>query len=138
MKVRIIGTANSWGANLFLNPAPPWPMKGQLSDGTPVEMRKYRTSLVVTTDDGRKILIDCGPDFSHQLREYGFGVVDALLITHSHPDHIGGLDELNLYRPSGCLPIPAYATKACWDSIRHQRGLGYVIDPLRLITENDL
>ena len=138
MKAKTIGTANAWAPNLFLNPPPPWPVTGKLSDGTPIEIRKYRTSLLVTTDDGHSILVDCGPDFPHQLREFELGVVDAILITHSHLDHIGGLDELNLYRPSGPIPIPAYATKACWDSIRQQRGFGYVIDSLGLITENVL
>jgi phosphoribosyl 1,2-cyclic phosphodiesterase len=112
-------------------------MLGILAGGQQVPFRKYRTSLLVKSNDGHRILIDCGPDFSHQLREFNFGIADAILITHPHPDHIGGLDELNLYRPTGRLPIPAYATAACWDNIKHQRGLGYIIG-IGLVSENVL
>lgn len=138
MKVTVLGTANAWGPNPFLMPSPLFPLTGTLGSGRTVEIRKFRTSLLVETEDGKKILVDCGPDFSHQLKEFGFGELDAILITHPHLDHIGGLDELNLYRKTARLPIPTYATRACWDCIKNQRGLGYVVDPLRLVSENVL
>ena len=141
MKITILGTANAWGPNPFLTPKPPWPLKGNLSKdagGIEIEIRKYRTSILIESRDQKKILVDCGPDFSSQLREFEIGIVDAILITHPHPDHIGGLDELNLYKRTGRLPIPGYATKACWNCIRNDRGLGYVVDPLRLVSENYL
>jgi phosphoribosyl 1,2-cyclic phosphodiesterase len=139
MKVTILGTANAWGPNPFLKPPAPWPMTGTLSTGTQVEIRKYRTSLLVESSDGHRILVDCGPDFSHQLREFRFGMVDAILLTHPHLDHVGGLDELSLYRGQRNPPlIPAYATEKCWDAIKNNRGLGYVITPLQLVSENHL
>lgn len=136
MKITILGTANAWGPNLFLQPPPPVPMMGNLSNGQQVEIRKYRTSILVEACNGTKVLIDCSPDFSHQLKEFQVGVVDAILITHPHLDHVGGLDELNLYRHAGRPPIPTYATEACWNCIEKDRGLGYVITPLGLVSKN--
>lgn len=43
---------------------------------------------------GKRILIDCGPDFRQQILRTGNAHLDALLITHIHYDHIGGLEEL--------------------------------------------
>jgi len=138
MKVTVLGTANAWGPNPYLNPPAPWPMNGLLANGTSVEIRKYRTSLLVEANDGATIIVDCGPDFSDQLKQFRFHVPDAILITHPHLDHICGLAEHNIYRPTGRLPIPVFATKACWDCIKNQRGLGYVVSPLGLVTENYL
>lgn len=46
---------------------------------------------------GKRILIDCGPDFRQQILSTGNAHLDALLITHIHYDHIGGLEELRGY-----------------------------------------
>lgn len=126
MEVKVLGTSNAWGPNPFL-PEPPGPMTGRLSNGTSVEIRKYRTSLLVTSADKKKILVDCGPDFLHQVREFkeDIDIPDAVLLTHSHLDHIGGLDDLSLYRH--IRPIPTYATAVCWDTVVNERGFGYLV-----------
>ncbi len=138
MKVTVLGTSNAWGPNPFLDSPPKVPMAGTLSTGEQIEIRKYRTSILVEGHDGTKILVDCGPDFSHQLRAFQFGVVDTILITHPHQDHIGGLDEINLYRPTKRLPIPTYATEACWRILESERGFGYILSPLNLVSKNIL
>ena len=54
--------------------------------------------------DGKNILIDCGPDFRQQALRAGFNHLDAVLLTHEHIDHIGGIDDL---RPFGNVNIYA-------------------------------
>ena len=54
---------------------------------------RLRTSAVVETE-GRRILIDCGPDFRWQVITNHIYQLDAVLITHEHYDHVGGLDDL--------------------------------------------
>lgn len=45
-------------------------------------------------DRGRRLLIDCGPDFREQMLRTGSPDLDALLLTHIHYDHVGGIDDL--------------------------------------------
>lgn len=59
----------------------------------------------------RVVLIDTGPDFRQQALSAGLKRVDAVFYTHSHADHIFGLDDLRplsyrMYRENG--PIPLY------------------------------
>jgi phosphoribosyl 1,2-cyclic phosphate phosphodiesterase len=61
----------------------------------------------------RVVVIDTGPDFRAQALQSGIHRVDAVFYTHSHADHILGLDDLRplsfaTYRESG--PIPLYVT----------------------------
>jgi phosphoribosyl 1,2-cyclic phosphate phosphodiesterase len=61
----------------------------------------------------RVVVIDTGPDFREQALHTGIKRVDAVFYTHSHADHILGLDDLRplsfaTYRESG--PIPLYVT----------------------------
>jgi phosphoribosyl 1,2-cyclic phosphate phosphodiesterase len=61
----------------------------------------------------RLVIIDTGPDFREQALRAGIRRVDAVFYTHSHADHIMGMDDLRplsfaMNRESG--PIPMYAT----------------------------
>jgi phosphoribosyl 1,2-cyclic phosphate phosphodiesterase len=58
--------------------------------------------------DGVRILIDCGPDFREQMiRLNDFKAIDAILVTHEHYDHVGGLDDLRPYCKFRDVPVYA-------------------------------
>ncbi len=65
--------------------------------GSAFTKRLYQTNLLIIKGDDH-LLIDCGTKFSQSLFELGLGVTDIenILITHSHADHIGGLEEAAL------------------------------------------
>jgi len=46
---------------------------------------------------GGNLLIDTSPDLRHQLLREHIGIVDAVLFTHEHADHLHGLDDLRLF-----------------------------------------
>ncbi len=70
--------------------------------------RRLRPSVLISAA-GRNVLIDTTPDFRYQAMRAGLRSLDAVLFTHSHADHIMGLDDIrpfNFHRPQ---PIPIYA-----------------------------
>lgn len=75
--------------------------------------KRLRTSALLELGD-KNILIDCGPDFRQQILRAGSPRIDSLLVTHTHYDHLGGLDDLRpyCYRPEGfpiyCRPDVAH------------------------------
>ncbi len=58
--------------------------------------KRLRTSALLTVNN-RRILIDCGPDFRTQALRYKIDTLDGLILTHSHNDHVGGVDDLKVY-----------------------------------------
>ena len=71
---------------------------GDCDPGNP-KNRRTRCSLLVSRDGPEgttRVLIDTSPDLRHQLLEAGVGELDAVLYTHSHADHVHGLDDLRM------------------------------------------
>ena len=66
--------------------------------------KRFRSSVMVQTH-GLDLLIDASPDFRSQALEREIENVDALLVTHSHADHVGGLDDLRPFCSPEPLPV---------------------------------
>lgn len=61
--------------------------------------RRQRCSMLVekVSDEGStRVLIDTSPDMRGQLLDAGVGELDAVVWTHSHADHVHGLDDLRM------------------------------------------
>lgn len=60
--------------------------------------KRLRCSALVEIEPGTPgILIDCGPDFRQQMLAHGSPDLAAALMTHTHYDHVGGIDDLRPY-----------------------------------------
>lgn len=68
--------------------------------------KRLRASAMVETERTR-ILIDPGPDFRQQMLGQSFRKIDAVLVTHIHYDHVGGLDDLRGYCVFGDINVYA-------------------------------
>ncbi len=66
--------------------------------------RRLRCSAMVETAHTR-IMIDCGPDFREQMLKQEFRKIDAILITHSHYDHVGGMDDVRPFCKFGDINV---------------------------------
>ena len=58
--------------------------------------KRLRSSALVEYK-GYRILIDCGPDFRYQMLRENISDLDAVLLTHQHKDHTGGLDDIRAF-----------------------------------------
>jgi phosphoribosyl 1,2-cyclic phosphate phosphodiesterase len=58
---------------------------------------------------GATLMIDAGPDFRAQLLRENVKRVDAILLTHEHFDHVGGLDDVRAFNYFMNQPMPVYA-----------------------------
>ncbi|AHJ66536.2 Metal-dependent hydrolase [Granulibacter bethesdensis] len=77
----------------------------------PSEPRNQRTrSSILIEQDGRRLLIDTGPDLRAQLLATGIAGIDAVLFTHAHADHITGLDDVRILNRLTGKPIDAYGS----------------------------
>lgn len=70
--------------------------------------------------DGKKILIDSGPDFRLQALRYGIEQIDGVLLTHAHFDHIAGLDELRIFFLRSKKKMPILLSAATYEDLRQR------------------
>lgn len=97
MQITFLGTGTSTGIPQIGCTCP-------VCTSTDPKDNRLRTSVVVSVN-GKNILIDCGPDFRQQVLRSGIGRIDAVLITHIHYDHTGGIDDLRPFGGKHTLPI---------------------------------
>ena len=71
--------------------------------------RRQRCALLVQTET-TNILVDAGPDIRNQLLPHNLTKIDAVLITHTHSDHVAGLDDLRVFYWPEQVRLPVYAT----------------------------
>lgn len=67
---------------------------------------------------GLRILIDAGPDFRQQMLREGITGVDAILLTHNHKDHTGGLDDIRAFNYHEKKATQIYCEKYVEEALR--------------------
>lgn len=104
----------------------------KLSETDPKHNRS-RSSILLSFDD-KNILIDCGPDFRSQVLRERIKKIDAVLFTHRHSDHIGGIPDIRSYTIDiksrtevYDKPLPIYGSQETIDAI--SQTYPYIFDP---------
>lgn len=105
MKITVLGSGTSTGVPEIGCTCP-------VCTSTDSRDKRLRCSGLVEVN-GVRILIDCGPDFREQMiRLNDFKAIDAVLVTHEHYDHVGGLDDLRPFCRFRDVPVYAEAYMA--------------------------
>jgi phosphoribosyl 1,2-cyclic phosphate phosphodiesterase len=88
--------------------------------------QRWRTSIFVELP-GLSVLVDTGPDLRAQALRFAVPRVDAILFTHSHADHVMGLDEVRRFNALQDVSIPCYGDALTIDEVR--RTFAYIFAP---------
>ena len=88
---------------------------------------RFRTSALIETDGGKNILIDIGPDFRMQMLTHKVEHLDAILITHAHRDHVGGLDDIRAFNYVQNSKMQIYGNSIALNAL--QRDYHYIFEP---------
>lgn len=97
--------------------------------------KRLRSAAYIQTNDGKYILIDIGPDFREQALRENIREIDTVLLTHSHADHLHGIDDLRNFscimsnKPENPLnekydkpPIPIYTNHSAAEHLKYSFG----------------
>lgn len=129
MKITFLGTGTSTGI-------PQIGCQCEVCKSKDLHDKRLRCSCLIETE-GKRILIDCGPDFRQQMLNYTeFAPIDAVLITHEHYDHVGGLDDLRPFCKFGSVSV--YADTLCCKDLRQRYPYCFVEKKYRGVPEIDL
>ena len=90
MKLTFLGTGTSQGVPVIA-------CRCHVCRSVDERDRRLRTSALLTTDDGKHILFDIGPDFRQQMLRQKVESLDAIMVTHAHRDHVAGLDDVRSF-----------------------------------------
>ena len=118
-RVTFLGTGTSHGVPMIA-------CECDVCRSTDPKDKRLRTSIYVDVPDRQRILVDTSPDLRQQALTHRIMRVDAVIYTHSHADHILGLDELRRYNGVQGGPVACYATTETWADLH--RTFGYVFD----------
>ena len=116
-RLTFLGTGTSQGV----------PMIGcgcEVCKSTDPRDKRLRASVLVE-HEGQKILVDAGPDFRYQMLRAGICSLDAILLTHNHKDHTGGLDDIRSFNYHEKKATQIYCEKYVEDSLRQEYSYAF-------------
>lgn len=111
MKITFLGTGSSLGV----------PIVGcncEVCKSSDHRDNRLRSSVMIEIE-GKTIIIDAGPDFREQMLRFNPDFkLDAVLLTHSHRDHIAGLDDVRPFNFIQNKSIPIYAENTTIEALK--------------------
>ena len=91
--------------------------------------RRRRCSMLVEreTDQGvTRVLIDTSPDMRDQLIDAGVGALDGVIYTHSHADHVHGVDDLRMVVFNMRERVNVWADQTTCDALLDRFGYVFI------------
>ncbi|MCQ2149549.1 MAG: MBL fold metallo-hydrolase [Bacteroidales bacterium] len=86
--------------------------------------KRLRSSALVEYG-GLSILVDAGPDFRVQMLRAGVSHLDAILLTHNHKDHTGGMDDTRSFNLVEHRPVNIFCEKYVLESLKREYAYAF-------------
>jgi len=112
LKVTFLGTGTSQGVPVIACPC-------EVCQSTDARDKRLRSSILIEVE-GHHIVVDTGPDFRYQMLREQVKHLDAVLMTHSHKDHIAGLDDVRAFNFAQHSSIPIYGTSELHEALKRE------------------
>ncbi len=117
MKITVLGSGTSQGVPIITCDC-------DVCHSADPRDRRLRTSILIETDE-TTICVDAGPDFRYQMLRANVKKLDAILITHEHKDHIGGLDDARPLIFVQKKPMTIYASREAQEEIKREYSYAF-------------
>ena len=91
--------------------------------------RRRRCSMLITretTEGTTRVLIDTSPDMREQLLDANVGHLDGVVYTHSHADHMHGIDDLRQVVFNQRQRLPVWADGPTQEALLSRFGYAFV------------
>lgn len=117
MKITILGSGTSQGVPIIT-------CNCKVCCSSDPKDRRLRTSVLIESEK-TTICIDAGPDFRYQMLRANVNKLDAILISHEHKDHIGGLDDVRPFIFRQQKPMTVYASNSAQKEIKREYSYAF-------------
>ncbi len=134
MKLTFLGTGTSQGVPVI-------GCRCEVCRSADPRDKRLRTAAMVEVG-GKLLVIDAGPDFRYQMLRTGVRRIDAILLTHEHKDHTGGLDDVRAFNfvdyPPTVHRVDIYAAPRTAAVVRKDFDYAFATDKYRGVPEIEL
>lgn len=112
MKVTFLGTGTSQGVPVIA-------CNCQVCTSQNPNDKRLRSSILIESDE-KTIVIDTGPDFRYQMLRANVQKLDAVVFTHSHKDHVAGLDDVRAFNYKQQSAMDIYANQQVHEALKRE------------------
>lgn len=117
MEITLLGTGTSQGVPVIACDC-------AVCQSTDPYDKRLRSSVMVQQGNTR-LVVDAGPDFRQQLLRENVKNLTAILLTHAHKDHIGGLDDVRSFNWVQKKAMDIYAAEEVLEIVKKDFGYAF-------------